>query len=205
MLRNAVRTALRRGVPSVGGLPRLQCRAMCSSKEFDRGYKYKDPVNTTGYEPAPKAYKGAMTLQDQIDQFPDLVAEEAKTGEAMGLPAIRESQLWNGEVTLMPERNELWWDDGTAEPEWFVDRNWPVSLSTAAMQLFGAFAVIFTVGFTYANLLAPRQQVAPRWQHLPFDMSREFGGCEGKNGMRKAELNKLRAKGELEEDEEEEE
>ena len=44
----------------------------------------------------------------------------------------------------LPERHELWWDDGTAEPEWYVDRHVdnPVSNQTAVLQLLSMFTFL---------------------------------------------------------------
>ena len=44
----------------------------------------------------------------------------------------------------MPERHELWWDDGTAEPEWYVDRDHPRPIATAdaAKETLGMLALV---------------------------------------------------------------
>lgn len=54
-------------------------------------------------------------------------------------------------MTQLPERHELWYDDGTAEPEFYYDRDWLQSNGTAALELLGMFSFIFgTVGvFAY--------------------------------------------------------
>mgnify|MGYP003686202349 CR=1 FL=1 len=51
----------------------------------------------------------------------------------------------------LPERHELWYDDGTAEPEFYYDRDWLQSNGQAALELVGALGFIFgTVGaFAY--------------------------------------------------------
>jgi hypothetical protein len=51
----------------------------------------------------------------------------------------------------LPERHELWYDDGTAEPEFYYDRDWLQSNGTAALELLAMFSAIFgTVGvFAY--------------------------------------------------------
>lgn len=132
-------------------------------------------------------------IWDDKALFPDQVHEEEKTGIPMGLPMPRDPEIWAsheaGEANdiLLPERAELWWDDGTAEPEWFVDRGsagganggrgWAVSNSEAVGQLltmFGTIAVFIGGG---AYLLNNNLQVAAnRWDHgLPENMRSQFG------------------------------
>ena len=118
-----------------------------------------------------------MRLQDQKSAFPDLVAEEEKTGLPAGLPGVSDAEVWANPEMLLPERSELWWDDGTAQPEWFVDRNWPVSTPTAALQLFTVLFGILGGGLAYGYMLGDNiRAAAPRWEHsIPYDMKREFG------------------------------
>jgi len=42
----------------------------------------------------------------------------------------------------LPERTELWYDDGVAEPEYYYNRDFIVTNTQAAAQLFGAFAFL---------------------------------------------------------------
>ena len=87
----------------------------------------------------------------------------------------------------LAERAELWWDDGTAEPEWFVDRgsagganggrSWAMSNGGAAAQLFGmlGFIAVFVGGTAYLIGDSTRP-AAPRWDHgYPQDMREQFG------------------------------
>ena len=173
-----------------------------------------------------------QSIVDDDHLFPDQVLEEEKTGFPVGLPQIREADLWKdgAEGTLvrripppttatallpstMPsagrsrasvlsksdaprcawcvaqlaERAELWWDDGTAEPEWFVDRGspggadggrpWSLPVGDALGQLTGvlAFIGIFVGGAAY--LLGDKMRpAANRWDHgYPQDMRAQFG------------------------------
>ena len=103
------------------------------------------------------------------------------------------------------ERAELWWDDGTAEPEWFVDRgsaggadggrSWAQSTPAAVAQLLGMFGLLGCVmGVAYAiddRFRTP----APRWIHgHPMDMHPLYGlenlpadGSKAKNGASRIE------------------
>ena len=87
----------------------------------------------------------------------------------------------------MAERAELWWDDGTAEPEWFVDRGsagganggrpWALSNSHAASQLASMFLgiAVFVGGGAYL-LGDAAKPAAPRWKYgFPQDMRAQFG------------------------------
>jgi len=127
-------------------------------------------------------------IQTQKDLFPDHVLEEEKTGTP-GLPLIRDEELWKpgNEEMLMAERAEWWWDDGTAEPEWFVDRGssggvnggrpWVTPTNEAAATLVGVLLSIgvFVGGGAYllGDALRP---AARRHEHgFPQDMRAQFG------------------------------
>jgi len=141
-----------------------------------------------------------MRLQEQLSAFPDMVAEEEKTGIPAGLPMVSDAEVWANQDMLVPERWELWWDDGTAAPEWFVDRKWPVSTGTAFMECFGALAFVLGFGYIYGQYILgdSLRFAAPRWEHgIPYDMKREFGHKYSQYGPA--------AKYSEEEDEEEEE
>ena len=90
-------------------------------------------------------------------------------------------------LSQLAERAELWWDDGTAEPEWFVDRGsaggadggrpWSLSTGAALAQLAGALTFIGVfiggTGYLLGDSLRP---AAPRWEHgYPTDMRAQFG------------------------------
>ncbi|KOO20862.1 hypothetical protein Ctob_000116 [Chrysochromulina tobinii] len=140
---------------------------------------------------APRRLKSTApsTIYDDSHLFPDQVLEEDKTGFPVGLPQIKEAELWKegAEGTLLAERAELWWDDGTAEPEWFVDRGsaggadggrpWSLSTGAALAQLAGALTFIGVfiggTGYLLGDTLRP---AAPRWEHgYPSDMRAQFG------------------------------
>lgn len=116
--------------------------------------------------------------------FPDQVAEEEKTGLAAGLPMTPEAETWANPDKLLPERLELWWDDGTAHPEWFVDHEWPVSTATAAAQAGGALLFIFTFVGGGAWLLGDGlRPAAKRWDHgFPTDMRAQYGMASTSEG-----------------------
>ena len=100
----------------------------------------------------------------------------------------------------LAERSELWWDDGTAVPEWFVDRKWPQGLGQAAMELGTVLLIVVGGGLTYGYMLNDKLRVAaPRWEHgIPYgQMKREFGHKYAQYG--------ISAKYEDDDDEEEEE
>jgi len=145
-------------------------------------------------------------MQGQKDLFPDLVAEEAKTGMPAGLPMVREKDIWANPDMLLPERHELWWDDGTAEPEWFVDRTWPVSNAAAVIQCLGGLAIVIGTASLWAVMLGDNlKQASPRWEHMPFDLSQEFGVKKQYPTLGTAAAYKeFNTKGDDEEDEEEE-
>jgi len=133
--------------------------------------------------------KAPASIFDDAHLFPDQVLEEDKTGYPVGLPQIREAELWKegAEGTLLAERAELWWDDGTAEPEWFVDRGssggsnggrpWAVSNDAAVGQLFGMLFFIATVVGGSSYLLGDGlRPAAKRCEHgYPVDMRAQFG------------------------------
>ena len=68
----------------------------------------------------------------------------------------------------LPERHELWWDDGTAEPEWYVDRDFPRPITPAmasaqlvgmlSFLLFGVGGVAFVLGDDLHRRAAPRAE-----------------------------------------------
>ena len=80
----------------------------------------------------------------------------------------------------------MWWDDGAAEPEWFVDRGsaggaaggrpWSQSTGQAVAQLGGMFAILGTV-FTLCYALDDTLRTpAPSWAHsYSVDMHKQFG------------------------------
>jgi len=80
----------------------------------------------------------------------------------------------------LPERHELFWDDGTAEPEWYVDRTWPVSNGQAAKELLTVlFVLIFGVGGLAAAVGDSGRTAVPR---------SEYGWPIEKEEFRKQEL-----------------
>ncbi len=49
----------------------------------------------------------------------------------------------------MPERTELFYDDGVAQPEFYYDRDWPLSTGRACAELAGVLSFIF---FTFGGI-----------------------------------------------------
>lgn len=132
------------------------------------------------------------TLRDDAHLFPDHVAEEEKTGLSQGLPMVRESEVYANPNMLLPERHELWWDDGCAEPEWFIDRGsaggadggrpWALPTSTAASHLaiaFGSIAFFFGGGAWLLNdnlrSAVPRHQLGGAAHAFPPETLESFG------------------------------
>jgi len=84
--------------------------------------------------------------------------------------------VWANPDMLLPEKAHLWWDDGTAVPEWYVDRTWPVSNGRAVSELALALLVILGGGGLVANVIGENlRPVAPRQECMPFDLRREHG------------------------------
>eukprot|EP00320_Phaeocystis_rex_P019447 CAMPEP_0119075362 /NCGR_PEP_ID=MMETSP1178-20130426/79598_1 /TAXON_ID=33656 /ORGANISM="unid sp, Strain CCMP2000" /LENGTH=171 /DNA_ID=CAMNT_0007057579 /DNA_START=9 /DNA_END=524 /DNA_ORIENTATION=+ len=104
------------------------------------------------------------TAEDPL--VPTLVIEESVSGLAAGLPMKPDREIWADPDALLPERHELWWDDGTAEPEWYVDRDHPrpITPAAAAAELGGVLSfVLFGVGgFAYYMGDDMHKRAAPR-------------------------------------------
>ena len=108
-------------------------------------------------------------------------------------------------LSQLAERAELFWDDGTAEPEWFVDRGspgganggrpWAVSNGEAVMQLGGMFGILGGVMLLCYAIDDSFRPAAPSWIHgYPVDMHKQFGlsnlpkdGSKAKNGVKRVE------------------
>lgn len=107
----------------------------------------------------------------------DLVLEEEITGQPPGYPVINEADIAKNPDQLLPERYELWWDDGEAVPESYVDRKWPVSTSRAAAELASAFIFIgggvFALSYMVGDSLKP---CADRGVYGLPDLTVELGG-----------------------------
>jgi len=114
-------------------------------------------------------------MMGQKDLFPDLVLEEEKTGQPAGWPNVSDAEIGKNPEMLLPERAELWWDDGTAVPEWFVDRTWPVTNTAAVVQLLCALTGILSITGVLAYSMGELSKAAPKHKHMPFDLSREYG------------------------------
>lgn len=116
------------------------------------------------------------------------------------LPAVRHRHAPPRPFFSLPpqlaERAEYFWDDGTAEPEWFVDRGssggfaggrpWAQSTASAAAQLAGVFLgiAVFIGGPAYiiGDSLKP---AAPRWAYgLPYEREQRLAmmGIDGYQG-----------------------
>jgi len=132
------------------------------------------------------------TLQREPYMHADMVLEEEKTGFPAGLPFKRDREIWanpNDPNQLIAERAEMWWDDGTAEPEWFVDRGsaggadggrpWAQSTKEAAMQLgvmFGFLGCVMGGAMLVGDKLRWKFAGPGPWVHsYPVDMHKQFG------------------------------
>lgn len=87
-------------------------------------------------------------------------------------PKLTEKDIHANPNKLLPERQELIWDDGTARTEWYIDREcWTVTNGQAASRLLGAiflglggFAYFMKYNYTnigYGAAWVPRE--------MPFD------------------------------------
>jgi hypothetical protein len=87
-------------------------------------------------------------------------------------PQLTDKMIWAEPNKLLPERQDLIWDDGTAKPEWYIDREcWSVSNGQAASRLFGM--IFFGLGGmivfwkAFYDKLGYKSPVVPR--ELPFN------------------------------------
>ena len=87
---------------------------------------------------------------------PTLVLEESVTGLEPGFPMVTDKEIWKQPEMLLPERAELWYDDGTAVPEFYIDNEFPVSDSRALAECASAIAVIVCGGLALGYLLGDR-------------------------------------------------
>lgn len=127
-----------------------------------------------------------MNLQQELEVGPPLVLEEKSSPHPPGFPVTRDAEVLADSSILAPERWEFWYDDGTAEPEWVVDRNWPYSTATAAMQTATVLAVILGTFLSLGTIIGPKvQRVAHRHEAgMPFEMTQEYGYKYYKRGPR---------------------
>lgn len=84
---------------------------------------------------------------------------------------LTEKQIWANPNTPLPERQDLIWDDGTARPEWYIDRDcWSVTNGQAASRLFASIflglggMIVFWRAFY--DKLGYKSPVVPR--EMPF-------------------------------------
>ena len=75
----------------------------------------------------------------------------------------------------LPERHELWWDDGTAEPEWYVDRFGPAHTenSRCVIELLSMFTLVLggVGGLAVLSGADLHKRAAPRVEHgWPVDL-----------------------------------
>ena len=69
---------------------------------------------------------------------------------------VTDKEIWKQPEMLLPERAELWYDDGTAVPEFYIDNEFPVSDSRALAECASAIAVIVCGGLALGYLLGDR-------------------------------------------------
>uniref|UniRef100_A0A7S1HQX1 Uncharacterized protein n=1 Tax=Phaeocystis cordata TaxID=118079 RepID=A0A7S1HQX1_9EUKA len=107
--------------------------------------------------------------------LPNLVIEEAASGLDAGLPMKYDRDIWANPEELLPERHELWWDDGTAEPEWYVDRFGPAHTenSRCVIELLSMFTLVLggVGGLAVLSGADLHKRAAPRVEHgWPVDL-----------------------------------
>eukprot|EP00308_Calcidiscus_leptoporus_P023865 CAMPEP_0119352192 /NCGR_PEP_ID=MMETSP1334-20130426/1508_1 /TAXON_ID=127549 /ORGANISM="Calcidiscus leptoporus, Strain RCC1130" /LENGTH=167 /DNA_ID=CAMNT_0007365183 /DNA_START=31 /DNA_END=534 /DNA_ORIENTATION=+ len=128
----------------------------------------------------PRAVRAALCTRTDP---PELVLEEERTGLPPGLPIARESEVWANPEMLLPEKAHLWWDDGTAEPEWYVDRTWPVSDGRAVRELALMLTFLLGGGGLLATFIGDKlRPAAPRQECMPYDLRREHGFPDAAEG-----------------------
>ena len=178
------------------GLPRLRPLSLATPASTRLMGSMKMPLTET---PDTKGPLSRKVLQQDEHLFPDHVLTEkyiegesgawgTHNGGGDGLPFKRDEDLWaTGHDELLAERSELFWDDGTAEPEWFIDRGSAggmnlgsphiLSNQRAAGELFGVlFGILIFVGGP-AYLIGDKfKPAAPRADFgFPQDMRPQFG------------------------------
>mmetsp|Transcript_18785 Transcript_18785/g.54253 ORF Transcript_18785/g.54253 Transcript_18785/m.54253 type:complete len:164 (-) Transcript_18785:2-493(-) len=113
------------------------------------------------------------------DFAPDLVVEGIPD-DPLSQPKVYEKEIWDNPDMLLPERMELWYDDGSAEPEFYYDHEWPVTNGEAVRDLAIAFALVLGGIGTFATMFGERMRpVDPYQNSWPFDLKREHGLPEG--------------------------
>lgn len=85
---------------------------------------------------------------------------------------LTDKMIWAEPDKLLPERQDLIWDDGTAKPEWYIDRGgWSVTNAQAASRLFGMIFIglggMVVFWQTFYDKLGYKSPVVPR--ELPFN------------------------------------
>ena len=65
------------------------------------------------YKPSP------LVVEEEFSKLPAGHSAEHSTVGSKGAvyPTISEKEIWENPNTVLPERHELFWDDGTAAPE----------------------------------------------------------------------------------------
>jgi hypothetical protein len=94
---------------------------------------------------------------------PPLVAQSGPESDVN----LTEAMMRANPNKLQPERQDLIWDDGTARPEWYIDREcWSVSNTTAVTQLFGmlifGFGGWLTFMYNFSDKVGYASPVVPR-------------------------------------------
>ena len=118
-------------------------------------------VAARGLRAPPRELAGAFrsrcsAFEGRPPVHPTLVLEESVTGLEPGFPMVTDKEIWKQPEMLLPERAELWYDDGTAVPEFYIDNDFPVSDSRALAECASAIAVIVCGGLALGYLLGDR-------------------------------------------------
>ena len=109
------------------------------------------------YKPSP------LVVEEEFSKLPAGHSAEHSTVGSKGAvyPTISEKEIWENPNTVLPERHELFWDDGTAAPEWYVDRDWHVTTGTAVARLTGV------LGFLLIGVGGVAVWVGDSWMQVP--------------------------------------
>ena len=83
----------------------------------------------------------------------------------------------------LPEQADLWYDDGTAEPEYFLDDQWPTENKTALLQTICALVGTVGTGLAVAHFVMPVIFPRPvaRWEEYGVPDLRKDYGMDWKN------------------------
>mmetsp|Transcript_13216 Transcript_13216/g.28505 ORF Transcript_13216/g.28505 Transcript_13216/m.28505 type:complete len:174 (-) Transcript_13216:89-610(-) len=85
---------------------------------------------------------------------------------------LTDKEAWENQNLLYPRQSHFWYDDGYAQPEEYIDRNYYYKDSTALAQNLSMFAFIYVFFGGLATLMGDRfRPVVDYEETLPFDLN----------------------------------